>query len=66
MNTGFLLLLVQANLKEVDIPLASSIFSKGPFYDYLPKWYVAIGYKMTQTMIINSFFLYIDFAIAWS
>jgi hypothetical protein len=66
MNTGFLLLLVQANLIEVNIPLARSIFNQGPFYDYLPKWYVAIGYKLTQTMIINSIFLYVEFGIAWS
>ena len=66
MNTGFLLLLVQSNLIEVNIPLARSIFNQGPFYDYLPKWYVAIGYKLTQTMIINSIFLYVEFGIAWT
>jgi hypothetical protein len=46
MNTGFLMLLVQANLQEVDFPLADSVFN-GPFYDYLPLWYTAVGYKLT-------------------
>lgn len=65
MNTGILILLVQANFSEVDIPLAKSIFN-GPFYDYLPLWYTAVGYKLTQTMIINSIFPYIEFGIAYS
>jgi hypothetical protein len=65
MNTGILLLLVQANLGEVDFPLAASVFN-GPFYDYLPLWYTAVGYKLTQTMIINSIFPVIEFGIAYS
>lgn len=46
LNTGFLILLVQANLQEVDFPLSQSVFN-GPFYDYLPLWYTAVGYKLT-------------------
>jgi hypothetical protein len=65
LNTGFLMLLVQANLQEVDFPLADSVFN-GPFYDYLPLWYTAVGYKLTQTMIINSIFPVIEFGIAYS
>jgi hypothetical protein len=66
MNTGILILLVQANFTEVDIPLARTIFNSGPFYDYLPLWYTAVGYKLTQTMIINSIFPYIEFGIAYT
>lgn len=65
LNTGFLILLVQANLQEVNFPLADSVFN-GPFYDYLPLWYTAVGYKLTQTMIINSIFPIIEFGIAYS
>jgi len=65
LNTGFLILLVQANLKEVDFPLADSVFN-GHFYDYLPLWYTAVGYKLTQTMIINSVFPTIEFGIAYA
>lgn len=45
LNTGILLLLVQANLKEYDIPFASEILN-GPFTDFLPLWYVGVGYKI--------------------
>jgi hypothetical protein len=45
LNTGVLLLLVQANLSEYNIPYASTIFN-GPFTDYLPLWYVGVGYKL--------------------
>jgi hypothetical protein len=51
-NTGILLLLVNANFNEVGLP-GGSIF-KGPYYDYVPYWYVAVGYRLTQTMIINA------------
>ena len=46
LNTGFLMLLVQANLNEVNFPLGEKVF-KGPFYDYLPLWYTAVGYTLT-------------------
>ncbi|CDW71360.1 UNKNOWN [Stylonychia lemnae] len=62
LNTGFLMLLVQANLDEVRFPLGHSVFN-GPFYDFLPLWYTAVGYKITQTMIINSVFPIIEFGI---
>jgi len=65
LNTGFLMLLVQANLGEVRFPLAKTVFN-GPFYDYLPLWYTAVGYKLTQTMIINSIFPVIEFGINFS
>ena len=63
-NTAILLLLVNANFGEVGLPLAK-VFA-GPFYDYTPKWYTAVGYRLTQTMLINAFFPYIEFCIAYS
>jgi hypothetical protein len=58
------LLLVQANFKEVGLPLADVFSSKYP--DFLPEWYTVVGYKLTQTMILNSIFPYIEFCIAYS
>ncbi len=45
--------------------MAENVFN-GPFHDYLPLWYTAVGYKLTQTMIINSVFPAIEFGIAYS
>lgn len=57
-NTGFLLLLVNANMTEhTSIPLSSYV--KGPFYDYMPQWYVEVGYKIVQTMLINAIVPYV-------
>jgi hypothetical protein len=57
-NTGFLLLLVNANMTEhKSIPFSRYI--KGPFYDYMPLWYVEVGYKIVNTMIINSIVPYV-------
>ena len=52
-NTALLILLVNANLEET-IPPAGTIFN-GPFNDYMPIWYSAVGYTIVQTMIINAF-----------
>lgn len=53
-NTAIVLLLVSANFQENFTPL-KEIFT-GPFVDYMPKWYSAVGYVIVQTMIINAFF----------
>ena len=63
-NTAILLILVNANFKETHLPL-SSVF-KGPFYDFTPDWYTAVGYRLTQTMLINAFFPFIEFGIAYT
>jgi hypothetical protein len=58
LNTGILLLLVQANfgeiLKDVDTDGTGGIDSNniinkifnGPFYDFVPLWYTVVGYKI--------------------
>lgn len=43
-NTGIIYLLVNANFKDALPPLAS-IF-RGPFLDYEPAWYSAVGYLL--------------------
>ncbi len=44
-NTAILLILSSANFEEVGLPLAS-VFN-GPFYDFVPRWYTAVGYRLT-------------------
>lgn len=67
-NTGILLLLVNGNLTEHD-PIFITKYLKGPFYDYMPLWYVNVGEKVVQTMIINSILPYVGlttaFVIPW-
>lgn len=45
MNTGVMLLLVNANLQEHDPQVITSYFH-GPFYDYMPQWYAEVGQKI--------------------
>jgi len=54
-------LLINANLNEHGS--GSHTFTKyfkGPFYDYVPGWYIHVGEKIVQTMIINSILPYIN------
>lgn len=53
-NTAIVILLVNANFEENFTPLDN--YFKGPFVDYMPKWYSTVGYVIVQTMIINAFF----------
>ena len=52
-NTGILLLLVNANLSDIS-SLLSNLFN-ARFYDYSPQWYVTVGDKLVQTMLVNAF-----------
>jgi hypothetical protein len=52
-NTGFLILIVNANLTEHE-PKWFTRFFNGPFYDYQPEWFQDVGLKILQTMVINS------------
>jgi hypothetical protein len=45
-------LLVNANLTEHTF-IPGHKFIQGPFYDYMPQWYVEVGFKMVQTQIIG-------------
>jgi len=56
-NTGLIILFVNAHLGEhTGIPLYK-VF-RGPFYDYSPQWYVDVGFKIVQTMIIQAMLPY--------
>lgn len=67
-NTGILLLLVNGNLTEHE-PFWITKYLQGPFYDYMPLWYVNVGEKVVQTMVIQSILPYVGlctgFAIPW-
>ena len=66
-NTGFLILLVNANLEET-LPELGGIFN-GLFNDYTPEWYNSVGYVIVQTMILNAFMpmvtCFINNSIRW-
>ena len=47
-NTGFLLLLTNANLADVSSWLA--VFFHGTHYDYSPQWYATVGSTLVSTM----------------
>lgn len=63
-NTGFLMLLSYSNFAEVGLPFAN-LFD-GPYYDFTTEWYAVVGWKLTQTMIINAFMPVVEFCIAYS
>lgn len=52
-NTGLLLILVNANLKE-HLPPFLAVYFKGNFYDYSADWYREVGSKIVQTMFIQA------------
>ena len=56
--------MVTANFKEVGLPLAN-VF-QGAYPDFIPEWYTVVGYKLTQTMLINAIFPYIEFCINYT
>lgn len=59
-NTGFLLLLVNANLTEYGVT-----FMAGPYTDYTPEWYADVGATIVRTMVINSFMPYVNLGVAF-
>ena len=52
MNTGFLILIANANLKYDYGPKFVTQYFDGPFTDYMPFWYRDVGYLLAQTMFI--------------
>jgi cyanate permease len=37
---------------------------KGPYHDYMPEWYLDVGLKIVQAMVINSIMPYVGVATA--
>lgn len=64
LNTGFVLLLVNANMTEHSPKFITRYIQSGQFRDYVPLWYSEVGGKILQTMIINSIMPYITLTVA--
>jgi len=50
-NTGFIILIVNANMVEHEPKQFWKNF-KGPFYDYMPQWYIDVGLKIITTYLV--------------
>ena len=66
LNTGIILVLVQANFSDITIRM--SLFD-GPYYDYSPKWYSTVGstlvYKMLLASVMPPFYEFIVRFLVW-
>lgn len=62
-NTGILLLLADADLTQNRF--ISWIPLRGPYPDLTENWYLNIAPSLIFTMLLNSVYLYIEFAIAF-
>jgi cyanate permease len=38
---------------------------KGPYHDYMPDWYLDVGLKIVQAMVINSVMPYVGVCVAF-
>ena len=62
-NTAFLLLLTNANTSQTIlywIPL------RGYYTDLNESWYIDMSPALVLTMLINSVYMYFDFALSWA
>lgn len=64
-NTGFLITLVNADLTEHH-PYWLTKYFKGPFHDYMPAWYIDVGLKITQTMVIQSIMPFVTLTVGFA
>lgn len=58
LNTGIILLLVNANLTEHQPKFITKYLDKD-YHDYMPDWYADVGHKIVNTMFINSILPYV-------
>lgn len=61
-NTGPLLLLVNADLSQFNLPLLN-LLDAGVYTDFGPKWYGDVGQAIVTTMLFNMVFPIIEFFI---
>ncbi|ETW05319.1 hypothetical protein H310_04271 [Aphanomyces invadans] len=54
LNTGVIVLLVNASWTDVPLPLSLDKIFHGEFPDFVQKWYVAVGVGIATTMLVNS------------
>lgn len=62
-NTAILLLLTNANLSDSFLRFIP--INDGQFTDLTQNWYLDIGPSLVMTMLINAFFIYVEFGIAF-
>ncbi|EQC29806.1 hypothetical protein SDRG_12352 [Saprolegnia diclina VS20] len=54
LNTGIIVLLVNANLSNVPLPSTLREVLNGKFDDFVRQWYISVGVGISTTMIINA------------
>ncbi|CAK4616286.1 unnamed protein product [Aphanomyces euteiches] len=54
LNTGVIVLLVNANWTKVPLPLSLDEILHGQFDDFVQQWYVAVGVGISTTMMVNA------------
>ncbi|KDO25312.1 hypothetical protein SPRG_09142 [Saprolegnia parasitica CBS 223.65] len=54
LNTGIIVLLVNANLSSVPLPSTLREILNGKFDDFVRQWYISVGVGISTTMIINA------------
>ena len=66
-NNGLVLLLSNANLDYAPFPLNKfQVLSKKQYVDFDSSWYSEIGVQITQTMLIQAFFPWLEFCFWYS
>ena len=58
-NTGFIILIVNANMKQHKPREFWKLFN-GPFSDYLPQWYIEVGVKIITTYTVQGIMPFVN------
>ncbi len=64
-NTGILILLSTANLKEQNLPFLSTLFDDGPNTDFNSSWYRDVAPIIVTTLLIGAIMPVIGFITKW-
>lgn len=64
-NTGPLLLLINADFSELEVPLLNKL-QPGPHSDFGPKWYQFVGETLINTMCFNLMWPVMEFVIFYA
>jgi len=64
LNTGIIILLINADLKEAESEYLNTIFHLGHATDFNQYWYDKVGNGIVNTMIINIAMPYVDLAVS--
>ncbi|KAF0683855.1 Aste57867_24130 [Aphanomyces stellatus] len=54
LNTGVIVLLVNANWSNVPLPVGLDAILHGTFKDFVQQWYIAVGVGIATTMLVNT------------